>query len=222
MLYNDIAIDGLIKRAANEAAYEAVFTKQAAGGGLASFLSHGHKLGKLKALLSGLLKGKGGMSTWDKVRYGAMDLGEDALTGAKNLYGSAADLAGKGWGKISDLGKKGIDYAKAHPYAVGGGGAAGLAAGGGLAALASGGDDEGLAAALAEAGVDPSDIGGAGDGDIDFGELLDDNKFALGGGVGGAGLGALMGGDSTSGKLLGALLGGGAGAGLGHLADKYV
>lgn len=59
-------------------------------------------------------------------------------------------------------------------------------------------------------------------GDLDLGQLLSNNKFALGGGVGGAGLGALLGGDTASKKLLGALLGGGAGAGLGYLADKYV
>lgn len=220
MLYNDIAIDGLIKRAANEAVYEAAFTKQAGlKETLLNFFTHGNKLGKLKALAAG----KGKMSLWDKMRYGATDLGEDALAGLKNVYGSAVDLSRKGLDKINTLGKQGLDFAKAHPYSVGGGAAA-TAGLGGLAAL-GGDDEEGLAAALEEAGIDPSDIGDSmpsEDEGIDFGELLDDNKFALGGGVGGAGLGALMGGDSTSGKLLGALLGGGAGAGLGHLADKYV
>ena len=49
-------------------------------------------------------------------------------------------------------------------------------------------------------------------------EHLSDNAFTYGGGVGGAGIGALLG-DDTNQKLLYALLGGGGGAGLGALVD---
>ena len=42
------------------------------------------------------------------------------------------------------------------------------------------------------------------------------------GGLGGAGLGALFGGESFTDRLLWALLGGGAGTGLGDLAEKYL
>ena len=49
-------------------------------------------------------------------------------------------------------------------------------------------------------------------------EHLGNNAFTYGGGIGGAGIGALLG-DNPNQKLLYALLGGGGGAGLGALAD---
>lgn len=52
-------------------------------------------------------------------------------------------------------------------------------------------------------------------------EHLGDNKYTYGGGVAGAGLGALLG-KTPKERLLYALLGGGGGAGLGALADRYL
>ena len=52
-------------------------------------------------------------------------------------------------------------------------------------------------------------------------KFLDENKYTLGGGAAGAGVGALFG-NNLQQRLLAALLGGGAGAGLGYLGEKYL
>ena len=132
-------------------------------------------------------------------------LGTKGMDWTKAKYGQAKDMGLKAYGKTKE-------WAKAHPKtAFGiGAGTAGLGGGGIGYALGGGDDDEDVLASLG---------GGGEDDGLDIGQLLNDNKFAIGGGIGGAGLGALMG-DSTSSKILGALLGGGAGAGLGYLADQ--
>lgn len=143
-------------------------------------------------------------------------LGSKGADATKNFY-NAAKAKGRAaydWTKAKGIEAygKGKEWAKAHPKtAFGiGAGTAGLGGGGIGYALGGGDDDEDVLASLG---------GGGEDDGLDIGQLLNDNKFAIGGGIGGAGLGALMG-DSTSSKILGALLGGGAGAGLGYLADQ--
>lgn len=52
--------------------------------------------------------------------------------------------------------------------------------------------------------------------------ILSNNKFMLGGGLAGAGIGYGLAGEDTKSKVLGALLGGSLGGGLGALVDNYV
>lgn len=70
---------------------------------------------------------------------------------------------------------------------------------------------------------------GGGGGTTDWNSVIDGlldrvkrHKLMSIGGLGGAGLGALFGGESFTDRLLWALLGGGAGTGLGYLAEKYL
>lgn len=57
---------------------------------------------------------------------------------------------------------------------------------------------------------------------FDLGELLSNNKFMVGGGLAGAGIGYGLSGEDTKSKVLGTLLGGSLGGGLGALVDNYV
>lgn len=57
---------------------------------------------------------------------------------------------------------------------------------------------------------------------FDLGEMLSNNKFMVGGGLAGAGIGYGLSGEDTKSKVLGTLLGGSLGGGLGALVDNYV
>lgn len=56
----------------------------------------------------------------------------------------------------------------------------------------------------------------------DLSTMLSNNKFMLGGGLAGAGIGYGLAGEDTKSKVLGTLLGGSLGGGLGALVDNYV
>lgn len=239
MLYNDIVIDGMIKRAAYQAAQETVYMmKRAAESSFDNVETPSlENTGSPRALLAGALmkaqdtgkgaidwlksiaaKAKADREAWNNSVEGTIDNDmkalSDSITNSALTYGAeraSEELAntplpepsGEAMERFNQEQKE-KDGPKSKPYTSQ------------ADNIFEGSDDEDKQNIInihndykRKAMIDA------------ILEHLGDNKYTYGGGVAGAGIGALLG-DSPKSRLLYALLGGGGGAGLGALADHYL
>ena len=176
MLYNDIAIDGLIKRAARQAAVETVYMLKKADLTFNEPVDFTKNLEEIGDSSFGNLRIGKAMSTQDPVNNVILAGGTPAEVAQARLEEALENVRNK-----PKPGDPDYDWTK-HK--------------GGIT-------------------INAPEERSSWDRIL---EHLGNNAFTYGGGIGGAGIGALLGNDTNQ-KLLYALLGGGGGAGLGALVD---